>query len=60
MITVQLLPFQFKNTVGSTNGLNPTDLKTGRVWTQGPSTPLHKVDSLLRLRVGISPLLGGR
>jgi len=36
MIFVRLLTFHLDNLVGSTNGLDPTDLKSGRVRTQGP------------------------
>jgi len=35
-IFVRLVTFHLDNLVGSTNGLDPTDLKSGRVWTQDP------------------------
>ena len=36
MITIQLLIFHLDNLVGSTNGLDPTDLKSGRVRSGPP------------------------
>ena len=41
MITIRLLAFHLDNLFGSTNRLDPTDLKSGWVRTQGPGGNRH-------------------